>query len=342
MSSPCRALVAADVGPGIGLGHLNRSLALAAAIIHRGGWAGVVTSQSGPLRARVTAAELPVVAAEDWPRWDENGIAQLSDLARIHRAETVVVDSYRIGATGLGRLRQAGLSIVFIDDLAREAFPCQVVVNPSPAARKMPYRSLHGDTRFLLGPQYALLRPAFWERGDRKLRDRPEAILLSTGATDPGTLIPELIFMLDTVSHEFSVEVLVGPFADPGPVSEAARHCRRAVRLHHDPSYLRDLLLHADVAVAAAGQTLYELAWAGCPTVAFEMAPNQAVNLRTMAGCGTVLAAGSAGSPDFLTWVRPCVERLLGEDKLRRRMSDAGRWLVDGRGALRVAAEMES
>jgi spore coat polysaccharide biosynthesis predicted glycosyltransferase SpsG/RimJ/RimL family protein N-acetyltransferase len=336
-----RVLVAADGGPGIGLGHVTRSLALAAALERTGVWTGVLAPGRGPLRAPAEEAGLATVTTAEWPRWDEAGVVRLLELAGAHRADGIVVDSYRIGPAGLERLRRAPLRVVAIDDLALEAFPCHVVVNGGAAAPSLPYRSAHGDTRFLLGPEYALLRPVFWERGERKLRERPEHVLLSTGGTDPGGLAGRLLTALDRLTDDFSIDVVVGPFADAAAIQAEASRCRRAVRLHRDPSpaCLRDLLLQADAAVSAAGQTLAELAWAGCPTVAFALVDNQSANLDAMAKVGAVRAVVTE-SADLPGWAAAELGRLLVDPDRRAAANRAGRALVDGRGALRVAAEI--
>jgi spore coat polysaccharide biosynthesis predicted glycosyltransferase SpsG len=264
------------------------------------------------------------------------------DQAGAHGADAVLVDSYRVDMSGLERLRRAGLRVVAIDDLARAPFPCHVVINGGAAAASLAYRSAFGDTRFLLGPEYALLSPVFWERGERRFREPPERVLLSTGGTDPGGLAGLLLTALDGLPGDFGVEVVVGPFADMAGTEAVARHCRRAVRLHRDPSpaSLRELLLLADAAVSAAGQTLYELAWAGCPAVAFAMADNQAANLAAMARAQTVIPVVSGDGPDLPDRVAAELGRLLEDPDRRAVAGRAGQALVDGRGALRAADEI--
>jgi spore coat polysaccharide biosynthesis predicted glycosyltransferase SpsG len=134
----------------------------------------------------------------------------------------------------------------------------------------------------------------------------------------------------------------VGPFGDRAALAAAARACRRDVRLHVEPSAaeMRDLALEADLAVSAGGGTLYELAWAGCPTVAFELAPNQAPNVRALGRAGVAVSAGAAGAADFLARVTEEVTGLLQSPSHRRALGDAGRALVDGRGAIRIAESL--
>lgn len=333
-------LMAADWGPAIGLGHLQRSLALAHALQREGAAPHVVSPARGLFRERVEATGLAVAAAADWPDWSEGGIVALQGLARVHGSDAIIVDSYRVAPAQLERLRASGVCLIAIDDLAPAPSPCHVVINGGAAARELPYRSVHGDTRFLLGPEYALLRPAFWSRAERKRRESVDTLLVTVGGADPTSVTRRLLEALDALAADLSIEVLVGPLSDPAPLGALTAACRHAVRLHRDPPNLHDLLLEADLAVSAAGQTLSELAWAGCPTVAFALADNQWSNLRALAALGVVRSAGSADAPGFPGSVRAAVDALLADRAARQAMSEVGRRTIDGRGALRVAREL--
>jgi spore coat polysaccharide biosynthesis predicted glycosyltransferase SpsG len=332
-----RVLLAADGGPEIGLGHLGRALATAAALEAEGAWAGVAAPSDGAFRARVAARARPITIA-GWPAWDVAALDALVAAARTAGAGTVVVDSYRADDDALERLRAAGLRLASFDDVAATPSPCHVVIDPSPGAAKRPRRSRHGDTRFLLGPRFAPLRPEFWLPPARKARDRVESVVLTLGGGAVPTLVERLLAALDAAPGDFVVDPLVGPFGDPAALAAAVARCRRVVRVHHDPPDVRTLLLEADVAVSAAGQTLFELAWAGCPAVAIAIADNQQANLAGFEACGTVVALDGPDTAGFPERLAQAVADLLADGEARRAMADAGQRLVDGRGARRVAA----
>lgn len=333
-----RVLLAADGGADIGLGHLGRALALAAALEAEGAWAGVAAPAAGPFRVRVDALGKTAVAIDGWPAWDAAALDRLVAAARSTGATTVVVDSYRADDAALERLRAAGLTLVVFDDLAATPSPAHVVIDPAPAAADVARRSRHGDTRFLLGPAYAPLRREFWTPSLRTPREPVAVVLLTLGGGEVPGLTGPLLAALDAAPGAFRVDALVGPFADPAPVAAIAARSRRAVAVHHDPRDLRALLLGADLAVSAAGQTLFELAWAGCPAVAIAVADNQRANLAGFAARGTVRAVPEPGAPDLAGRLAEALRALLADAEARRAMAAAGQRLVDGRGARRLAA----
>jgi UDP-2,4-diacetamido-2,4,6-trideoxy-beta-L-altropyranose hydrolase len=331
-------LLAADGGPTIGLGHLGRALALAAALEAEGAWAGVAAPAGGAFRARVDALGGAAVTIDDWPVWNSTGLDRLLAAARAARAAVIVVDSYRVDDAALERLRAAGLRLVAFDDIGTTPSPCHVVIDPAPTAATVVRDSRYGDTRFLLGPAYAPLRPEFWQRAERKARDHVAMVVLTLGGGEVPGLVPPLLAALDAAPGDFVVDVLVGPFADPRPVTAAAARCHRLVRVQHDPRDVRALFLGADLAVTAAGQTLFELAWAGCPAIALAVADNQRANLAGFAARGTVRATAEPDSPEFAARLAEALGALLVDGHARRAMAAAGQRLVDGRGARRVAA----
>jgi UDP-2,4-diacetamido-2,4,6-trideoxy-beta-L-altropyranose hydrolase len=134
--------------------------------------------------------------------------------------------------------------------------------------------------------------------------------------------------------------VIVGPLFGPTPGLDAL--AAGDVHLHRGIDDPARLMAEADMAVSAGGQTLYELAATGLPTVAISLASNQEGNLSALALVPTLLRApvpGMAASDEWLA-VTHAVRALATDHQLRHQMSEAGRRLVDGRGADRVAARI--
>ena len=329
----------ADAGPGIGLGHLHRSLALAAALRHHVPCV-VATLDDAGIRDRVRAAGClfapqPVFSAEATAHEVGDTVA----LAREYECRTIVVDSYAAAAGFLAGLRASGLRVVVLDDLAREPMPVQVVVNGGAQAPALPYVSSTGDTVFLLGPAYAMLQPAFWDLPPRRIAGDVRHVLVTVGGDDTRNVTADLLGCLDRTSGDFDVRAVVGPFSSAGRrVDEAARDSRRVVSVVRGVTSLRDLIAEADVAISAAGQTLYELAAAGTPTIAFELFDNQADNLEALAAAGVVRSAGRVSDPGFHDRLAVLIDSLILDAGARAGLSAAGQRLVDGRGAARVAA----
>src|SRR5262249_17829448 len=99
------------------------------------------------------------------------------------------------------------------------------------------------------------------------------------------------------------------------------------------------LMAWADVAIAAGGSSGWELAFMGLPAVLVTVAENQRLIAESLQRAGTAVHLG------WHTEVTPAriaeaVRELLSDRAQRQCMSQAGRLLVDGKGAARVVAAL--
>lgn len=328
-----------DAGPGIGLGHLQRCLALAEACGRLGATAVFLSPLSADVRQRIEAAGCEARSLD----LTSEALGSAADCDYVIRsakdvgAATVVVDSYAVKAHYLAELRAAGLRVVFIDDLAHEPLPAHIVINAGAQATSLGYRSSTGDTRFLLGVEYALLR-RHRDAGPRPIGD-VQRVLVTVGGDDPRCAMTRLIDLVARSAGEFSVIAAVGPFsAQLVAVREAARHSTRNVDVVVASMGLSELIAQTDLAISAAGQTLYELAANGTPTIAVELFDNQTGSLSALAEAGVVKSVGRFGDREFDDRFIEALSALVQDRDARHRLSVTARTVVDGRGAERVAA----
>lgn len=327
-----------DAGPHIGLGHLQRCLSLATALLHCGAACLFLTNEEPTARDRVRRFGFDGYTLGAVESWGANDLAQTIAMAASHRCAVIVVDSDYEGAEYLSQLRDDGFFVCAIEDIAPHPFPCQLVVNGDAHARQLSYDSSSGDTLFLLGPEYCILRREFWKIPSRVMRDVVQNVLVTLGGADPYNLMPRVLGLLGELPGTFTVTAIIGPFFENlSEVEAAAERVRRPVRLVHLPDSVRDLMREADMAVSAGGQTLYELACVGCPTVAVRMASNQDGQLQVSVDAGLIRAVGRADERSVVIAIGDAVLSLLRNPRARAAMSAAGQRLVDGQGALRVA-----
>lgn len=341
MIPAAKVLFRPDSGPQIGMGHLQRCLSLAAALHQSGTGCTFLSNGERYIRKHILDQGFEILEFLDLLPGSDEDLKSVLKVAADGHYSAVVIDSYHVGKNYLEQLRLADLLVVAIDDLARYPFPCQLVVNGATQAPSLPYCTSSGDTKFLLGSQYALLRPEFWNVSHRTTSETVRNILITLGGADYHNLMPKLLAMVDDLPGTFTVTAIVGPFfPNREEVKAVASSCRRVVRLAETPESVRTLMLEADLAISAGGQTLYELASIGTPTVAVAVAPNQAGNLQALAAKGVIHVAGAASDATLLGAVESALRRLLGSHVAQATMSVAGPRLVDGRGAIRVAEVM--
>jgi spore coat polysaccharide biosynthesis predicted glycosyltransferase SpsG/RimJ/RimL family protein N-acetyltransferase len=338
LPAPAAALLVArpDVGAEIGFGHLRRCLTVAAALREM----GVTTTFLLPpgRGSELAAAEGCAVEPATAVRGSAADVEELAAVAHRLGARAVLVDSYVLDPHATTALRAAGLRVALFDDLCTAPFDCELMINGGLGAERLPYGAAEGAAPvFLLGAEYAPLRPgvlaATVAPGPAPGGTAPLHALLTFGGSDPSDTLPLAIAALDD---------LPGPPHDEtnaSVVAAAAAASRHAVTVVTAPPDFPALLATADIAVSAGGGTLVELAAAGVPSVAVEVAPNQSRGIHALAAAGATLPAGAttAGADALRREIASLVGALRDSPDLRAALAAAGPRVLDGRGAGRIA-----
>lgn len=321
-----------SVGPNAGLGHLRRCLTLAQALKSRGVQAYFAIDRS-PSAVHLVDRCGFIAVEED----GERDVSSARECIEQYSASMVIVDSYAIEAESLQQIRNTFVAV--LDDLGNRPLPVDLIVNGSISALALKYYALP-ETRLLLGPEYVLLRDEFALDPKRKIHSNVERVLVSIGGADPCGLTARAIGWVREALGPVAMDVVIGPFFDGSGIQEIEQMAQGTVGpvlLHLDPPCIRDLMLACDLAVAGGGQTTYELAATGTPTLAVRIADNQIGNLTGLAAKGVLVCPGSIEDEKLHARTVKALAQLAQSPETRMAMSRAGRMLVDGLGAKRVA-----
>ncbi|MBI4349108.1 MAG: UDP-2,4-diacetamido-2,4,6-trideoxy-beta-L-altropyranose hydrolase [Elusimicrobia bacterium] len=338
----------ADADAAIATGHVMRSLALAQAWNEAGGTATLLSDCAAPaLPERAEAAGVPMRRLDR--RHPDPGdlkatLALAEELAEGGDA-WVALDGYHFDPAYIEAVREAGYRVLVVDDHRNRArYEADVLFNQNPGAESFVYETAP-DTLCLLGFSYALLRDEFSQR-PRAPRATPEVarrLLLTFGGSDPGDTTGLALRALDLVDVDGLEAVIVAGAAYPryDELVAAAARSRAKVSVVRNVPDMPERMEWAEAAIATAGSTIMELAYMGLPSVLITLADNQCPGAVEMEKRGLASFAGEAKdvTPESLAAL---VTRLCKDAAFRRRASDLGRALVDGRGAARVAAAMSA
>jgi UDP-2,4-diacetamido-2,4,6-trideoxy-beta-L-altropyranose hydrolase len=325
-----KVLLHADGGPGVGLGHVMRCAALAIQLIRKGHSALIAVDPDLELSGHLVGQGVGVLfcaATSD----------AIRGLAMAIEADCVVIDTKRWTAADFC-VAKGGWALVAFDDEAVRELSVDAVINGALAAAELPYQTA-ANTRLLLGPAYQIVRDGFRLMPPRDHIGAVKRVIALVGGDDPLGLLPVLARLLDAAaaSSSFVADLICGPFT-PIPEMPGLRH----VTIIRNPGDLSNRMASADLAVSASGQTLYELARCGTPTIAFCVGPDQIHNLIALERANVVWSVGDASQPVWAKKVSDAIAKLVGDGVCRSAMSKAGRALVDGLGAVRLVRELES
>jgi UDP-2,4-diacetamido-2,4,6-trideoxy-beta-L-altropyranose hydrolase len=274
----------------------------------------------------------------------------------------LVADGYLFDAAYQRAIKDAGLRLLLVDDYGHaEHYSADLVLNQNLSARADLYAAREPSTRLLLGTRYALLRGQFLAYKDwqREIPAVARKVLVTLGGADPDNVTGSVFEALRTLDVEAKVVVggsnphlarlkaeleTTAPdfrplIADLGlPTSDL---CPPPSTLHliEDAANMPELMVWADIAIAAGGTTGWELAFMGLPSVVIALADNQR-DIATALHREALAIALGWHSEVTVPAIAEAVGAMLSDEIRRRAMSQRGRSLVDGNGIARVIMEM--
>jgi UDP-2,4-diacetamido-2,4,6-trideoxy-beta-L-altropyranose hydrolase len=321
-----------DAGPAFGLGHTSRALALAEALVARGLPCRFALPPDPTALAWVGAAGLPrpILLPERDP--------VLPDvLAAAVGARAVVVDVRH--PLSLAEVRALGGTkpVLVVDNPGDGAAAADLVLAPFAAVTP----EGPSAARWLVGPEVVPLRRGFQDVG-RPARPAGGAarVLVSMGGSDPGGLtVPVVKALAPTGARSrFEVQVVANPASAVwGSVGEVLGRLGLAPPCAAEPERMAEHLADADVAVLAMGVTVYEAMAAGTPAVVLCRTSGDVAHARALEERGAIVSLGQHWTGER---VRTAVGEVASAPARLEAMRRAGRTLVDGRGAERVAARL--
>jgi UDP-4-amino-4,6-dideoxy-N-acetyl-beta-L-altrosamine N-acetyltransferase len=312
-----RALFLTEAGSHTGMGHLVRCSALADALAERGVDCEFWVNLSGQPPAFATPHRLT------YRMWHSGQPPQPEELLT---ADFVVVDSYLADPRALQQIADAACGTLMLDDFVRCRYPQQaVVLNGTPGAESLAYS--HLAPRLLLGSPFALLRAPFRQVPPPAIKLQIETVLVSLGGGDGAAQVRWLVELLQSLRPHWRILALA---AGDKYLEQAEWYDGLSAE------QMVVLMQRVDLAISAGGQTLFELAALGVPTLALLQADNQTLNISHGAAAGFLCDLGPLSAADLKSHLATALQRV-EEQAIRVRMSAAGQRWIDGQGAERVA-----
>ncbi|MBQ6385759.1 MAG: UDP-2,4-diacetamido-2,4,6-trideoxy-beta-L-altropyranose hydrolase [Lachnospiraceae bacterium] len=266
--------IRADASPKIGMGHVMRCMAMAEVFSDRGcGVMFVSRDTYGREEARKRHFDWFCEPNADF---SEEGAGCLLRLMKREGADAVLVDSYEAGDGYLTALQQ-NTKCFFIDGLYRCGAEISGLLNYNAAADPALYRERFSGkkTALMIGPSYVPLRRDFREACARAAGSGEEGprlrVMITTGASDGLRLVPVFCEALKAVRFERPVEyhIVQGGLFEDGDEIAAAVKGRDEFVIHKNVASMSGLMAETDLAVTAAGTTVYELLAMRIPSVVF-------------------------------------------------------------------------
>jgi len=323
-------VVRADGNPEMGLGHLARSLTLAAALAQEG--FGVTFLSASPVDQLFCGQSAGVRFR---PLQADAGTTSDASAVLEHDPDVIVIDGYHFDDAYFQALEESGARCVVLADGHTSAARPIAVIDQNPNATSAAYSDLEGSPLLLLGLRYALVRPEIIG-ADASGRNPGPYVFVSIGGSDPRGLTVPLAAAL--AARDLETKVALGQAVRDRARAEAALAALDGVEVVPGAAFAQ-CLADSSVALVGAGGTMWEGAALGVPMVAIVTADNQAGPSAAAEDLGFLLRHDCRRTCDPEVIADQAAD-LLRSTETRRVMSSTGRAAVDNNGARRVASHL--
>lgn len=280
-----------------------------------------------------------------------NPDGELSVLLRLIdrvQPQMVIVDSYYVTESYLLKLHEAA-KLIYIDDLGLQGFPVDIVINYNIYGAGIDYESMCRKAGFsvpklLLGPKYVPLRSEFQKLAHRELRADISNVLVSTGGADSEHVALQLVHALcaeQRLINQYRFHFVIGALNTDYMQLQHLTQGHPNIILHKNVTRMSRLMMQCDIAISAAGSTLYELCACGVPTITYVLADNQRRAEIEFTRKGMMLSVGDIrNNSKFAQDMIACVRELGTNLELRKRLTSNTNRAVNKKGVFCLVEEI--
>lgn len=321
-----RVVLHCNCGPEYGMGHLMRTIAIAADARQRGWEIDLVgdLDDAGIAIARRMLGEVEVVALRGSPL-----AAELS--ARAQRAAVIHLDSY----WPVPDLSRTGALISNMQDGPYGVRSADLAIDANLGAERWFAQPDRSGVR-LAGIDLAVIRrQVLDQRGSASRGGTRPRVLLVMGGTDPLGLSARVIRGLGEISAPLDLTV-IDPRERPDVLSAAATS-PHLVDVHGFVEDLPALARHHDLVITAAGTSVWDFACMGLPMALVCAVDNQRAGYREVIGRKLAIGLGEPPHPDLEARIGS-LSAVLGADADLASQAQSLMRAVDGLGTWRIVS----
>lgn len=205
--------------------------------------------------------------------WKEN----IKLLSFINFNEIVFMDSISATQEVVDYCQQLTNFFIIIDDYKRHSYNHALIIDwtPNVEATGKHKHNIGLKNILLLGLDYSILRREFTNNDTYFFRVLKN-ITIIMGGTDIRELSRDIAESIASVYHAQNINVILGP----GTKTFTSQFDNIHIYKSLNASEIKCLFMLSDVVVSAGGQTIFELAAIGVPTIPIQVVDNQKEDLR--------------------------------------------------------------
>lgn len=275
----------------------------------------------------------------------EEEALDISGRMRKRNSRVLIVDSYYAQEKYFTCLRQKREILVVCFWYFEREIPVDILINYNVNYNRLFYEKTYSgkDIKLLLGSDYVPLREEFGQT-NYVVKQQVNTILLMTGGTDTFNFIGQFLEYVkeSAMFHGVRFICVSGNY---NPNFEKIRKIQDTwdkVQIIEKSENVSELMKQSDLVLSAGGTTMYELCAIGVPTILFSFADNQISEATYMGKEKIMVYAGDIREKDFWEKLMDQLVAMFSDVKMRKRISENMRRVIDGKGTNRIVENILS
>lgn len=245
-----------------------------------------------------------------------------------------IVDSYKAAKAIYNIISKNTKKALFIDDIGRIAYPEGIIVNPSLDSSHIDY-SQSPNSILLSGPEYVILRQQFRGVKREDISNEVKRVLIMMGGTDIRGLIPLIINSICRNIPDTEFHIVTGPKDAWNMQSQISEINNITFHKNQNATQMIELMASSDLAITAAGQTIYELLATQTPFIPIKVIENQENNIKSLLKYNPEQIVLRYDDSDFLSHLNKALE-IYSSFEYRKNCKRKYKGLIDGYGSKRI------
>ena len=315
-----KVIIYTEGGFNKGFGHITRCLSIYDSFVEKGIIPKVLVDTDESTNSLLVGRNFEI------SNWINQTSFELCDIS--------IIDSYFAEKKIYKKIVDNSKVTLFFDDYNRITYPKGIIINPSLSVTVSNYNS--NENELLIGAKYIPLRKEFWNVENKKIKKEISEILITIGGSDINFLSTKILGFLNNNYNHITKNVIIGSAFKN--IDELKKLETQNVNFVVSPStnMMSEYMQKSDIAISAAGQTLFELGSCGTPTIAILEADNQQNNINAWLETGFIDFAGNFANENFLKKINELIINLQNPE-YRKTKSILGKKVVDGKGSDRIS-----
>ena len=249
--------------------------------------------------------------------------------------DLIILDIQDTPSAFIRKIRQNKKPVVSFEDLGEGRHHVDLLIDCNLDEEN----SVESPVQTLFGYPYSVLAQEFetLHSKKREFNGPIESVLITLGGTDPHSLTSLLADKLLQIQPNLSITLLAGPGCKNIPALKNLENQNETVKLLESTSQMAQTLFDHSAVFCAGGITLHEAMAVGTPAFVINQVSHQVEKADRAEKQGAAMNLGMAES-----WNKNRLPVILeSSPDILKKMSQAGKSLIDGKGLKRVADAIE-